>query len=118
MATKGLGQIIPDIRNRRVANVSPGILLVGICCIWHATLARAASIADEGLSFNAPFDGTARAAVCDGGSAEPNTAHGCSFVPGVLGQAVYVGQHGKGPYDQMPLLEYDGAKHFPTPTMS
>ena len=49
---------------------------------------------------------------CEGGAAEPTTARGLTFVPGVTGEAVYVGQHGKGPYEEMPLLEYDAGRHF------
>ena len=71
-----------------------------------------AGLADDTLSFRAPFDGSARAIVAEGGSPEPTAARGLRFVPGLSGQAVYVGQHGQGPYEQMPLLEYEAGRHF------
>jgi hypothetical protein len=74
-------------------------------------LARAVGAA-EAPSFRASFDGTVKASICDSGSPEPTAARGLSFVPGVTGEAVYVGGHGKGPYEQMPLLEYDAGRHF------
>jgi len=64
-------------------------------------------------SFYAPFDGTPTAQLSDGGTAEPTTARGLEFVPGIRGQAVYVGKAGEGDYDRAPALEYDGTGHFP-----
>ena len=77
-----------------------------------AALICSSARADDGPSFYAPMDGSATAARSENGSPEPTAARGLKFVPGVVGQAVYLGQHGKGPYEQMPLLEYDGGEHF------
>lgn len=83
-------------------------LLFGLIMV----LVAVAADADSGPSFYAPFDGSATATRCESGAATPTTGRGLTFVPGVTGQAVYVGGFGKGPYDQMPLLEYDGGRHF------
>ncbi len=89
--------------NRRAGTLLFGL---GLACL------TAIACADNGPSFHASFDGTATAEVCVDGNPVPTTARGLTFVPGVTGQAVFLGQNGKGPYEQMPLLEYDGGKHF------
>lgn len=71
-----------------------------------------AAAAAEGPSFYANFDGSATAVRCEGGPPAPTVARGLKFVPGVTGQAVFVGGHGQGPYEQQPLLEYDAGRHF------
>lgn len=68
--------------------------------------------AEKNLSFYAPFDGSPTAAICMDGPSEPLVARGIKFVPGICGEAVFVGGHGGANWDQLPLLEYDGAKHF------
>lgn len=83
-------------------------VLLGAALLGLSMLANAA----EGPSFYAPFDGTATAALSTSGAPAPTAARGLSFVPGVTGQAVYVGGFGEYPYDQKPLLEYDAGNHF------
>ncbi len=91
------------MRNRRA-----GALLFGLGLICLAAVADA----ESGPSFHASFDGSATATVCESGNPEPTNARVLTFVPGVTGQAVFLGQNGKGPYEQMPLLEYDAGRHF------
>lgn len=71
-----------------------------------------AAAEEAGPSFYAPFDGSATASICDGGAPEPTSARGLQYVPGVVGEAVYVGGFGDKRYEQAPLLEYDAGEHF------
>ena len=91
------------MRNRRAGALLLGL---GLACL------AAVACAEGGPSFHASFDGTAIADLCEVGKPEPTIARGLTYVPGVTGQAVFLGQSGKGPYEQMPLLEYDGGQHF------
>ncbi|MBU0607229.1 MAG: LamG domain-containing protein, partial [Armatimonadetes bacterium] len=74
-------------------------------------LAAVAGAAEE-PTFTAHFDGSATATRSDGAPAAPTVARGLTFIPGVTGQAVFVGGHKQNPYEQAPLLEYDAGKLF------
>lgn len=91
------------MRHRHSVALLLGLVLAGLGAVTSA---------GGGPSFHASLDGTATATHCEGGAPEPTTARGLTFVPGVTGQAVYLGQRGQGPYEKMPLLEYDAGRHF------
>ncbi len=81
-----------------------------VCFLAIAGVVRA----DQALSpaFYLPFDGTAETP--DG--QEPTQMRGLKFVPGIKGQAVYIGGHGQHNYAKAPLLEYDAENLFDSPS--
>ncbi len=59
-------------------------------------------------AFYLPFDKTVKAS----NGQEPTQVRGIKYVPGVLGDAVYIGGHGNHNYLKSPLLEYDTKELF------
>lgn len=83
-------------------------LVLSLLCLACCAAVRGQS----GPAFHAAFDGTATAHSADAASAVPTAARELTYVPGVQGKAVYLGGHGQGPYEKMPLLEYDAGSLF------
>ncbi len=97
---------------RALTNVC-GLVLLAI--LVSGPSARAASPGNESLVYYLPFDGSTAATSSPDGQPQPLVARGLRFVPGIRGQAVYVGPSSQGKGAPAPFLEYDAGKLFASP---
>ncbi|MBL4701086.1 MAG: hypothetical protein JKX85_07495, partial [Phycisphaeraceae bacterium] len=83
------------------------VLSVSLLAMMAST-PKVARADDVKPAFYLPFDNTLKSN--DG--QEPSQERGIKYVPGVLGQAAYIGGNGQHNYNKSPLLEYDAKDLF------